>query len=58
MELEQQVLRVFTVAAEAIDFDAQVLQLCFLLGLLSRALFALLDRLLVLRALFDVGPFL
>ena len=58
LELLEQVLRVFTLAAEAIDFHAQVLQLCPLLGLLLRALFALLDRLLVLRALFDFGPFL
>ena len=48
LELLEQVLCVFTLAAEAIDFHAQVLQLCFLLGLLLRALFALLDRLLVL----------
>ena len=43
-ELEEQGIRVFTVAAEAIDSDAQVLQLCLLLGLLLRALFALLDK--------------
>ena len=58
LELLEQVLRVFTLAAEAIDFHALVLQLCPLLGLLLRALFALLDRLLVLRALFDFGQFL
>ena len=42
-ELLEQVLRVFTLAAEAIDFHALVLQLCPLLGLLLRALFALLS---------------
>ena len=57
-ELEQQVLRVVTLAAEAIDSDAQVSQLCLLLGLLLRALFALLDRLLVPAAFLDDGPLL
>ena len=38
-ELEEQVLRVFTLLAEAIDLHAQVLQLCLLLGLGLRALF-------------------
>ena len=56
--LEQllELLRVFTLSAEATDFHAQVLQLCLLLGLLLRALFALLDRPLVLIALFDFAP--
>ena len=41
-------LCVFTLAAEAVDLHAQVLQLRLVLGLLLRALFALLDRFLVL----------
>ena len=57
-ELEQQVLRVFTLAAEAIDLDAELLQLCLLLGLLLRALFALLGRFFVLGAVLDAGSLL
>ena len=43
-ELEEQVLRAYTVPTKAIDAHAQALQLCLLLGLLLRAFLALLDR--------------
>ena len=57
-ELAEQALRVFTLPVAAIDFHAQVLQHCLLLGLLLRALFELPDRVIVLGAFLDAGPLL